>query len=428
MSRRDRERARARRTASIRYDTERPRSRPPEGYVWETEPPDPATLLDRMILALLPLRVFLGVTFVYAGVDKLIDPAFLQATGPGSIGSQLDAFIRVSPVAPLIQVFGQAFPVQIGFLIAVAEIAVGLGALSGLLFRFAAAGGFALSILFWLTASWATKPYYYGPDLPYAFGWLTLALAGTGGRFTVETWLDRLIADDPYDEPVSPERRFVLRAGVLGFGAIAVAGLAGTVGASILGRSKPRVTADATPSPAPANPVSGAAVSPTARPSAAASVAPGAASTPASPSGVVVARVSQLASGRAVTFDDPLTGDPGILVKLGRRIDRGVRRGLHARRLHGRVRPEVRVPRVSVPRCGLRSSERRPGRRRTHGPAPRTHPDPRGHDDRADHPDRLTPGHTPRVAAQHGPRRALRYRACASPSRPIMPARNSRTT
>ena len=130
------------------------------------------------MLALLPLRVFLGVTFVYAGIDKLIHPSFLQATGPGSIGAQLDAFVKVSPIGPLVHLFGQPFPVAIGLLIAVAEIAVGLGALSGLLFRLSAAGGFALSILFWLTASWATKPYYYGPDLPYALGWLTLALAG----------------------------------------------------------------------------------------------------------------------------------------------------------------------------------------------------------------------------------------------------------
>ena len=63
--------------------------------------PDPQTSLERMTLALLPLRIFLGVTFVYAGVDKLIDPAFLQASGPGSIGAQLEAFIRVSPIAPL---------------------------------------------------------------------------------------------------------------------------------------------------------------------------------------------------------------------------------------------------------------------------------------------------------------------------------------
>ncbi len=33
--------------------------------------------------ALLPLRVFLGVTFVYAGLDKLTDPAFFAASGTG---------------------------------------------------------------------------------------------------------------------------------------------------------------------------------------------------------------------------------------------------------------------------------------------------------------------------------------------------------
>ena len=27
--------------------------------------------------------------------------------------------------------------------------------------------------------------------------------------------------------------------------------------------------------------------------------------------------MSQLATGRAVAFDDPMTGDPGVLVKLG---------------------------------------------------------------------------------------------------------------
>ena len=136
--------------------------------------------------------------------------------------------------------FGQPFPVAIGLLIAVAEIAIGLGALSGLLFRLSAVGGFALSILFWLTASWATKPYYYGPDLPYALGWLTLALAGTGGRYTIEAWLDREFDGGLADEPVSPERRLVLKAGFLGVAAIAVAGLAGTVGASVLGQTADR--------------------------------------------------------------------------------------------------------------------------------------------------------------------------------------------
>ena len=281
---------------------------------WTAEPPDPAAQLDRLTLALLPLRAFLGVTFVYAGIDKLTDPNFLQATGPGSIGAQLDEFVKISPIAPLVQLFGQPFPVAVGLLIAIAEIAIGLGALSGLLFRLSAAGGFALSILFWLTASWATKPYYYGPDLPYALGWLTLALAGTGGRYTIEAWLDREFDGGLDDEPVSPERRLVLKAGFLGVAALAVTGLAGTVGASVLGRQRTVAGTGATSDTAAGQAASTAPS--TAAGSPAATAAPGVAATPAPASGPAIAKVSQLASGRAVTFDDPITGDPGVIIKL----------------------------------------------------------------------------------------------------------------
>lgn len=69
-----------------------------------------------------------------------------------------------------------------------AEIAIGVGALTGLAFRIAAAGGAALSVLLWLTASWATTPYYLGADLPYAVGWVALAIAGDGGLL-VPAWV-----------------------------------------------------------------------------------------------------------------------------------------------------------------------------------------------------------------------------------------------
>ena len=292
----------------------RSRGEPPGQDRRGSDGQDQARLLDRMILALLPLRVFLGVTFVYAGVDKLIDPAFLRTTGAGSIGSQLAEFGKVSPIAPLVEIFGQMFPVEIGLLIAIAEIAIGLGALSGLLFRVSAAGGLALSVLFWLTASWATKPYYYGPDLPYAFGWLSLALAGTGGRFTIETLLARAL-DGGADEPLSEERRMVLKVGFLGVAAVAVASVAGTLGTAIFGHPKTDIAAGAaTPGP------TGAASSPplptTPGLDPVGSVAVGATPTLATAPGLLVARVSQLGSGRAVTFIDPLTGDPGVLLKL----------------------------------------------------------------------------------------------------------------
>jgi thiosulfate dehydrogenase [quinone] large subunit len=317
MSRRNR--VRTRRDGSIR-DTRRPRGGPPGPSGWGSDEADPATLLSRLTLALLPLRLFLGVTFLYAGVDKLIDPAFLRATGPGSIGAQMTEFVRVSPIAPLVQIFGLSFPVELGFLIAVAEIAIGLGALTGLLFRLSAAGGLALSVTFWLTASWATKPYYYGPDLPYAFGWLTVALAGTGGRFTVENWF-REDADGEFydDEPVSAERRAVLKAGFLGLASLAVAAFAGTVGASVLGRARTDLASGGS-SPAPSDSATGAsAPSPAATP-APASAGPGetaaAGASQVPPSGPVVAKVSQLGTGRAIAFDDPISGDPGVLVKL----------------------------------------------------------------------------------------------------------------
>ena len=272
------------------------------------------------MLALLPLRAFLGATFVYACVDKLVDPNFLQATGPGSIGAQLEAFVKVSPIGPLVHLFGQPSPVAIGLLIAVAEIAIGIGALSGLLFRLSAAGGFALSILFWLTASWATKPYYYGPDLPYALGWLTLALAGTPGRFTIEAWLPQGFDDAGYEEPFSPERRLALKAGLLGIAALAVAGLrrhcrgVGARPAEEWRGSNWAPTSDPNgiavdPSASTEPPVAG-------QGGPAATAAVGAASSPGAATGPAVARLSQLASGRAVTFDDPISGDPGVLIKL----------------------------------------------------------------------------------------------------------------
>jgi thiosulfate dehydrogenase (quinone) large subunit len=277
--------------------------------------PDPQGRFDRLTLALLPLRVFLGATFLYAGLDKLIDPTFLRSSGPGSIASQLDGFIRVSPIAVLVQVFGQPFPVAVGLLIAVAEIAIGLGTLTGLLFRASAAGGLALSILFWLTASWATTPYYYGPDLPYAAGWLTLALAGHGGRFALDTWLaERLYLVDPDFGPPSPERRRILEGGLLGAAAIVIAWIGGTFGASVFGHVRggiasgsPGPSSGVGASPGPNGDGTGSSQAPSTSP-----VAVG--QTPAA--GDVIGRTAQVTASRALAFTDPRTGDPGLVVKL----------------------------------------------------------------------------------------------------------------
>ncbi|GHF16651.1 membrane protein [Streptomyces werraensis] len=127
--------------------------------------------------ALLPLRIFLGVTFVYAGLDKLTDSAFLKDSGAGSVGDMMRA-VRDSSAIPALVDMALESPVGFGYAIAFGELAVGIGTLLGLLTRIAALGGALISLSLWLTVSWAAEPYYYGNDLPYLMAWTPLILAG----------------------------------------------------------------------------------------------------------------------------------------------------------------------------------------------------------------------------------------------------------
>ncbi|MEU9038090.1 DoxX family protein [Streptomyces sp. NPDC048352] len=127
--------------------------------------------------ALLPLRIFLGVTFVYAGVDKLTAAGFLAETGSGSIGELMRGVRDTSAVPALVDLALKA-PVGFGAAIAIGELLVGLGVLAGVLTRVAAAGGLLISLSLWLTVSWAVTPYYYGNDLAYLMAWTPLVLAG----------------------------------------------------------------------------------------------------------------------------------------------------------------------------------------------------------------------------------------------------------
>lgn len=127
--------------------------------------------------ALVPLRIFLGVTFVYAGLDKLTDSAFLSASGPGSIGELMES-VRDSAVFPGLVDLGLKSPDGFGYALATGELLVGLGTLAGLWARIAALGGALISLTLWLTVSWQSTPYYYGNDLVYLMAWLPLLLAG----------------------------------------------------------------------------------------------------------------------------------------------------------------------------------------------------------------------------------------------------------
>lgn len=140
--------------------------------------------------ALLPLRVFLGVTFIYAGLDKLTDSAFLKSGGSGSIGDTMRA-ARDSAAIPALVDLALKAPVGFGFAMALGELAVGIGTLLGLFGRLAALGGALISLSLWLTVSWATTPYYYGNDLAYLMAWIPLVLAGAPYLSVDSAWRAR---------------------------------------------------------------------------------------------------------------------------------------------------------------------------------------------------------------------------------------------
>jgi thiosulfate dehydrogenase [quinone] large subunit len=127
--------------------------------------------------SLLPLRIFLGVTFVYAGLDKITSNTFFTDSAPGSLVGTLNG-VRGSAAIPAMIDLALKNPHAFGYAIAFGEIAVGIGTLLGLFARIAALGGALISLSLWLTVSWATQPYYYGNDLIYLMAWLPLVLAG----------------------------------------------------------------------------------------------------------------------------------------------------------------------------------------------------------------------------------------------------------
>jgi thiosulfate dehydrogenase (quinone) large subunit len=271
------------------------------------------------VWVLLPLRAFMGFTFVFAGLQKLSNRLFFTAGAPGSIQEQLQASARTSPVHFLVTPALHA-PVAFGIAIAIAELAVGLGIALGLLGRVAAAGGMVLSLLFFLTVSFNTWPYYYGSDIVFLFAWTPLLLAGSGPLS-----LDALVAESarrrlavPDDDLVETDtsRRVLLRQ-------LGVAGVVGTVGLFIagvtaaIGRAASSSGARIADSPG-LTPVGGGSTGSTASTATtptSSSTGP-TSSTPVSiPKGTRIGLASSVAVGGAASFKDPSTGLPAYAVQ-----------------------------------------------------------------------------------------------------------------
>jgi len=143
--------------------------------------------------AILPLRLFLGVTFAFAGLQKLANPAFFDARSPTSIQAQMIGAARFSPIHSLLHAM-IPHAVLIGWVIAYGELAIGVGTLLGLKTRVAAIAGAFLSLNLFLAISFHSSPYFTGADIVFFFAWLPLIVAGASSRLSVDAMISRSAA------------------------------------------------------------------------------------------------------------------------------------------------------------------------------------------------------------------------------------------
>jgi thiosulfate dehydrogenase (quinone) large subunit len=255
--------------------------------------------------ALLPLRGFLGFTFCFAGLQKLANPGFFQASNPGSIQAQLAGAVRRSPIHALISPLAHV-AVPLGLLIAVAELAIGIGTLLGLWQQLAAAGGVAVSLLLFLTVSFHSSPYYTGADIVFVFAWTPLLLAGAGPILSADAAIAARARARRGSRRVNAQeasrREVVLKSTVTAMAAAAGLVLGGVVAG--LGRlaggtknSSSGTTLSAPPS------------------SASAPQGPTASGSGGHPAGTAIGPAKDVPVGGAASFTDPGTGDPSIVIQ-----------------------------------------------------------------------------------------------------------------
>jgi thiosulfate dehydrogenase [quinone] large subunit len=157
------------------------------------------------------LRLWLGITFTYAGIDKALDGGFLNPEATTYIGKQLAGFAQQSPISPLLnKMIEHATLVGAGTM--VGEIAIGLATLFGVFPFLATLAGAGLSASLWLSSSFHTTPYFLASDTAYLIMWLVFALSVMPKKRTVSRVLN-------------VDRRGAIGIGVVGALSIAFAGL-----------------------------------------------------------------------------------------------------------------------------------------------------------------------------------------------------------
>jgi thiosulfate dehydrogenase (quinone) large subunit len=266
-------------------------------------------------IALVPLRLFLGGTFVYAGIQKLSDPGFLHPGAPTYIGTQLSSFANGAPGGFILRTFAIPHPELAGVGVAILEIAIGLCAFFGLMTRGAAACGLALNLLLFLTSSWHTTPYFLGPDIVFAFAWLPFVLAGADGQPALDHLIDRgspelarrMRLHPDASEPGAAEISALTRRALLaqaGTATLGIAGIAFLARGSYSGPTFTTATATTGKGSGSGGPGTGA------TPNGSGS------ETTNLPSGAVkIGPSSRLPQGQAAVYRDPSTQQPDIVIR-----------------------------------------------------------------------------------------------------------------
>jgi len=271
--------------------------------MWSPYQPDGTLAVGWLLL---PLRLFLGATFLFAGIQKLANPDFFRSSSPSSIHAQMVGASRSSPIHGLVS---HLVPIAstVGVLISIGEIAIGLGVLVGLWTRVAAVAGMALSFGLFLTVSYHASPYFTGSDIVFFFAWTPFAVGGAAGAPALDTWLRRPAAAPADHGGVA--RRTVLSHGAmagLAAGAVVVTGglaalvgrLAGGTAASASGihtLTGPGSTTTTATGPA----TGGGSTTPTAP----------------LPSGTAIGPASSVPVGGSANFTDPSSGDPALVIQ-----------------------------------------------------------------------------------------------------------------
>ncbi|MGW1197774.1 DoxX family protein [Streptomyces sp. NPDC002536] len=143
-------------------------------------------------VVLLPLRIFLGLISIYAGMGKLCDPVYFDGGKRGSMVAWLTALHPWAVAAPL-RSLALSHPVGSGLTVAFLQIIVGILTIFGLWQRLAGAVGMLLSAVLLVTVSWRTAPVYQAPDIICLAAWSPLVIAGApcysvDGKLVGEAW------------------------------------------------------------------------------------------------------------------------------------------------------------------------------------------------------------------------------------------------